>query len=307
MLRGAVENFDWQQPRPSTASWLASYQAGAWPEPRLEVKPSGSPSLDTELSRLAGIWAAVVRAVRERSSRREELQATAYASDETTPARELWLLESDYFLLALASAISAAADRAERTADADSLAAEIHQFLEEHPFRGQDSQGLVQRLLDILDLPIWELRHELYSAWVLVAILEASPGCSWVCSGDPWVLSFPFRPTPMAELLDCDTEMTVWSELRSPLSDPIGSSRKRGIQPDYSIVRGKRGQSPDPTQSQLEVECKQYLQANSKGFAAALRDYAKGRPNSLVLLVSNGPLQPRPGAQQGPGGASGPH
>ena len=56
------------------------------------------------------------------------------------------------------------------------------------------------------------------------------------------------------------------------------------------MILGERGHGPDPTQSQLEVECKQYLQANSKGFAEALRDYAKGRPISLVLLVSNGPL-----------------
>ena len=114
VLRGAIGDFDWQQSRSSTASWLESYQAGAWPEPRLEVPPSGSPSLDTELSRLAAIWAAVVRAVRERSDGREKLRAAAYASDETTPARELWLLESDYFLLTFANAISAVANGAER-------------------------------------------------------------------------------------------------------------------------------------------------------------------------------------------------
>ena len=55
----------------------------------------------------------------------------------------------------------------------------------------------------------------LASARVAARLIPAEPG----------VLHFPFRPTRMAELVGCEHEVAVWSEVRTPLVDPKGKSR----------------------------------------------------------------------------------
>lgn len=292
ILFDALGDQDWERPRHGTREWLDRYSAGEWPEPPLVVPPSGSAALDAQLARVAGIWAAVLKAIRARASDREELRQRSLQGTVDAVLEVLAWVESDHFLLQLASVVLAAADPEERSSDSDVLATELRSFLDEHPFAGDPVESLVQRLLDILDLPIWKQRHELYAAWVLAELLSAAPASVRIIPAEPGLLSFPFTATRMAELLGCDHEVVVWSELRTPLSDPIGVSRTGNVQPDYSVILDSSGTRPDPAASVMEIECKQYKRADTRGFAAALRDYAAGRPNAFVLLVSHGPLRP---------------
>jgi hypothetical protein len=50
--------------------------------------------------------------------------------------------------------------------DAHELAVELRSFLDQHPLVEDPVEVLVRGLLDILDLPIWKRRHELYAAHV---------------------------------------------------------------------------------------------------------------------------------------------
>jgi hypothetical protein len=289
VLIDALGAHDWQQPRPETEGWISTYWEGEWPETPLAVPPSRSPALDAELARVARIWASVVGAIRARAANREELRPRDRAVDDPMLEVLAWV-ESDYFLLQLASAVLAATNADERSRDPDELAAELRAFLDEHPFAGEPVEQLVQRLLDVLELPIWKQRHELYSAWVLAELLATVPATVRIIPTEPGVLRFPFSASPMAELLGCDHSLVVWSELRTPLSDPIGVSRKGSVQPDYSVVADAPDPRSNPAASVLEIECKQYKRSDTRGFAAALRDYAAARLNALVVLVSHGPL-----------------
>jgi hypothetical protein len=170
----------------------------------------------------------------------------------------------------------------------DDLTEDLRTFLDSHPFVGDTAEVLVRSLLDILDLPLWKRRYELYAAWVLAELLASVRVEARLIPSEPGVLRFPFRPTRMAELLGCEHEVAFWSEVRTPLVDPQGKSRKGGVQPDYTVLVDVA--EPDPEASVMEIECKQYRRAASQSFVAALADYARARPNALVILVNHGPL-----------------
>jgi hypothetical protein len=287
ILTEQLKDHDPRHQRVDTAGWIDRYLAGEWPQAPLVIPASGSSALDVQLARVGEIWWAVLDAIRSRAPDREALEAEYASSDPIL--RGLAQLESDRFLLGLASAALAVATPHERSGDPETLATKLGAFLDQHPFGGEPIQRLLARLLDILDLPIWKRRHELYAAWVLVELLAAAPAPARIVPAEPGVLRFPFAATPMAELLGCEPPVVVWSELRSPLSDPVGVSRTAHVQPDYSVIVNSLER--DPLASVLEVECKQYKRADTRAFAAALQDYAAARPNALVVLVSHGPLK----------------
>jgi hypothetical protein len=144
---------------------------------------------------------------------------------------------------------------------------------------------MVQQLLEFLSLPIWQRRHELYSAWVSTQILDAIPAepVRIHTVGDKLV--FAFSGTHLATADAYQPRLHVWAELRSPLEDPIGKSRSASIQPDYTLVTDP---ITSPEASILEVECKQYRRPSVRNFSDALTDYARGRPNAIVVLVNYG-------------------
>jgi hypothetical protein len=271
----------------SAGSWDDDYKAGRrWPPKHPQMPRSGSAALDHELRKVSAVWAALVGEFARRAPTRGDLKnicATDDAFADTIAGRE-----HDYFLRFLWLAIRRVADSDQRTADAASLATGIASFFEERPYPLVLTDVPVERLLDFLDLPVWRRRHELYAAWVLTEIVAAAPENADVrlVHAEPGLLRFPFAPTRMAELRGGSEPVVVSSELRSPLSDPVGKGRVSHIQPDYSVLAG----GTQATSSVLEVECKQYKRAATKSFADALTDYAAGRPNARVLLVSHGPL-----------------
>jgi len=79
----------------------------------------------------------------------------------------------------------------------------------------------------------------------------------------------------------------IWSELRSPLANPLGRGRKGHIQPDYSLAFEP---VTAPSQTVVAIECKQYRRADPRNFADALIDYARGCPSAKVLLVNYGDI-----------------
>jgi hypothetical protein len=288
LLDDASSDREWNRSRPGIEQWYDDYWAGGtWPPPELSVPASGNAALDGQLGRAAAIWAAFVTAIRARARTREALRdaLTPMRTDMTTAT--LAQVESDYWVLKTATALITATDPGVRTVGADDLADTLEDFLDARPFSGETTEQFVRRLFDILDLPLFGRRHELYAAWVFAELLAVAPAPVQIAPDDRGVLRFPFARTEMARLTGGACDVVVWSELRSPLTDPVGYGREASVQPDYSVLVG----GADAADSVLEIECKQYRRANRKAFAAALEDYARARPGALVLLVSHGPLR----------------
>jgi len=144
---------------------------------------------------------------------------------------------------------------------------------------------LLRILDDFLSLPVWQRRHELFSAWVSTQILDALESESVRIHQYEGLLEFSFSGTHVATLDALTPRLHLWAEMRSPLASPVGKDRRAAIQPDYSLVADP---VTNPLASVLEVECKQYRRPSLRNFSAALTDYARGRPNAVVLLVNYG-------------------
>lgn len=145
-------------------------------------------------------------------------------------------------------------------------------------------------LTEVLSLPAWERRHELYAAWALTLIVDAVglKRCELHPAADG-KLSFSFRGSHVATIATpAHGPVLVWAELRSPAINPIGRGRTRAIQPDYTLLTAP---VTAPASALAVVECKQYRRASPGKFAAALQDYAAARPTAQVMLVNYGPAR----------------
>ncbi|MFA5032880.1 MAG: hypothetical protein WC614_07665 [bacterium] len=171
----------------------------------------------------------------------------------------------------------------ERISEAQPIIQQIQEFFSNLPHWEGKKELLIKELLDLLNLPIWNKRHELYQTWVLTQIdkaLEKYPRTIYHVEG---VLILRFSGTHVGSIETEKGRIHIWSELRSPLTNPIGEGRKGHIQPDYSLTFEP---ITEPSQTVLAIECKQYQRAKSKNFVDALTDYANGRPNAKVILVN---------------------
>ncbi|HEX2087391.1 MAG TPA: hypothetical protein VHF89_17040 [Solirubrobacteraceae bacterium] len=251
-----------------------------WPPAGVALARSGDPRVDGWLQRVEVVW----RWTRDASAAAApDLDALRDRWDDDEWTETLASINSDYWLVAVAQGAAALT----RSADPAAGAARLEAFFRRHPFRPPSVEQSARVLEDLLALPIFAARHELYGAWVLREIVDAIPADVVLCARDG-VLRFPFKPTVMAEASGCEPALAVWSELRSELDDPIGTSRTGAVQPDFSIVGDGDGDLAGA--STMEIECKQYRRPKYPEFGAALRDYAKARPRALVVLVDNGPL-----------------
>lgn len=154
---------------------------------------------------------------------------------------------------------------------------------------------LVEELTDVLSLPAWGRRHELYSAWVASQIDQALERSRLEFVVTDGALRFPFRPTLLARLDPPSGPSTpsggieFWCEVRSSATAPLGEGRKGGIQPDYRFIRT----NAEGSETVAAIEVKQYLRPANKNPGEALRDYVVGLPSATVLLVAHGPLGAR--------------
>ncbi|MFB4392088.1 MULTISPECIES: hypothetical protein [unclassified Pseudomonas] len=149
-----------------------------------------------------------------------------------------------------------------------------------------------QEVLDLLNLPIWRKRHELYSVWAGSVLLrtakaEADTFHYHVKDG---ALSFEFGGNRLATYEYDGEQFDIWAELRSEL---VGHSKKRkkGIQPDFRVLRPTLALNPNSA-TQLVLECKHYLTPSASNFIQAVTDYARSCPAAKVVLVNHGPADP---------------
>jgi hypothetical protein len=156
--------------------------------------------------------------------------------------------------------------------------------LDEGVERVQEWQDMLRELLN---LPIWQRRHELYAVWVGSRIADALNDIDAVFHAEGGVLEFPFSGAHLATFtIPRPAAFMFWTELRTPLAVKTASGR-RNIQPDYRMVRLPYLPVANTV---LIVECKQYRRSSTHEFSNALNDYAAGCANARVILVNNGPI-----------------
>ncbi|HBX82087.1 MAG: hypothetical protein WAV45_06405 [Propionibacteriaceae bacterium] len=139
----------------------------------------------------------------------------------------------------------------------------------------------VEEVTDILSLPQWGRRHELYSAWLAAAMDKALESRLQFEVTDG-VLSFPFRPTLLATLATASGEVELWAERRFAAKPPLAHGRKAGIQPDYAFLEGESVLAA--------VEAKHYAHPSARKHGETARDYARNLRHAQIFMVAHGPL-----------------
>lgn len=169
------------------------------------------------------------------------------------------------------------------------LAAGIRSGFDRPPRRERTLVSIEKDFRDLINLPIWKKRHELYAVWVASRIADALNDLSWEWHPDGDTLRFPFAGVELATLRSGDGGTHIfWTEKRTALEGGRTFGRKH-IQPDYRIMTVPTHRN-DATS--LVVECKQYRKWSRSNFGKALDDYAKGCPKASVILVNYGQTDP---------------
>jgi hypothetical protein len=279
----------------AVAAWLREYgELQTWPLEALPAPFIDTPELRPTLDAVWSVWEGVVGASRALGRRRSVLQGYTWQPRppaDADLATNPWLMKlldrADWagrMLLAIGRAARDPASSREAWRDIGQLLAGI-------PRAPRSGEALGAIWEELLSLPAWQRREDLYAAWVGAQIVAALGPEAEVHSAQG-VLRYAFSGTHLATLrVPGRRPLHLWAELRSPLANPVGKGRKRGIQPDYSL---QAEPITYPEASVLVVECKQYLKSSPKSFAAALTDYAHGRAAAVVLLVNYGPVPEGP-------------
>jgi hypothetical protein len=270
----------------------------AWPAPNpilpyaRPLTSSGYPALDDVL----GQCLQVVREVRDWGrqfgpSRRDAYEAI-HASSQPLIDRGSsdWAVAlTDYWDLVVESSSHAIASATQDgRLDATDVTRRIVELLDTFPRVEGWVEQTVNQLLDLLNLPMWKRRHEMYSVWVGSVLLRtiAARNTGVVFHPEAGVLSFSFAGKHLATYTWKQRTFHVWCELRSPLEGK-SAKRKKGIQPDFR-VRDVTKNSDATSDTRLVLECKHYLVAGKSNFVGAAVDYAHSCPNAHVMVVNHG-------------------
>ena len=267
---------------------------------------SGVPALDVLLDRCSELLTDYVAACRSLAPNRPGLRDVSYeageiarADDDPTKLAQAQYIYSIYQPdtdnwaqnLAKEAALAGEFVRSQTGADqmkvANDLIGPVKSAVDALYVSSKAVETWEQNYRDILNLPIWKRRHEVYAVWVGAQIAAALNGLDCEFHVEDGVLRFPFSGAQLATIWSKSRDIYMfWTELRSRLAMTARSGRK-SIQPDYRILKLPF----EPVRGTvLVVECKQYRHSSTRNFAAALNDYAVGCPNAQVVLVNNGPI-----------------
>ncbi|WP_438729251.1 YfaP family protein [Parasphingorhabdus sp. DH2-15] len=284
--------------RPSAVlAWIKNYNRGASFQPLAKGWETGDDELDARLKRVVTLMNTLLGRFSVYGNNHQELQAAAGKHKEVQnetgfSVQDLWIIESDYWPEAVARWLCQV-HAAIAESDEDRLLKICNRVDEVLPESGDFVESSVRTLEDILDLPIWKHRHEVYAVWLGAQMYHALRSAGWnfrfhLNNGR---LEFAFRGVHLATLLrgENEPELFWWTELRTLHSDLPNNRRKNGIQPDYRI---RRAPLSDRDTDILVVEAKQHLRSNNKEFREAIEDYSYACPNAGVLLANYGPCSP---------------
>ncbi|TDO51541.1 hypothetical protein EV643_103280 [Kribbella sp. VKM Ac-2527] len=283
--------------------WKTEYDDRRWPTSVPRPDDTGIAAADEVVRRCVGVVELFLHDARRLADDRNIPAArwVAASEDALPPApgvvlslRDVAWADSDHWPAAMLEGLFRFADvvREHAATDRDAaerFAAEVAGVVGDHisaqPQTSLNVEEDVNRLVDLLSLPVWGKRHEMYSAWVLTEIVAAIGVNRITVHVVGGVLEFNFAGSHLATISTAEGPVELWAELRSAYAKPVGHGRSNAIQPDYRISRPP---VTAPASALLAVECKQYWQSVRKNVADALADYAGGLPKAHVVVASHG-------------------
>jgi len=275
----------------SACQWLDEYNNDTWPDFLPEVPVAGIKSLDKIVGK---IWDMVTNAInyyKQAYDPDKGRRRSHYDEYHNHPHDSLWQAETDFWVGCFIQTATYTMEHlrglapGEKAAVAQVLEASLLSFIEKTTTK--EIETIVDRLEDILCLPFWKKRYELYAAWNLVQITDALKDTGVQFHVPDGMLSFSFRATLMATCKKLEPPLEIWAELRTESSSVVSKKRKNHIQPDYTLAVHN---ATDPNNTVAVVECKQYKKTNRRNFFEAVVDYANGRPHGRIFLVNYGPI-----------------
>jgi hypothetical protein len=281
---------------PVLRRWLSSFEIrGSLPPLWLPPPQSQNQKLASVIAAVWSVWTGFLESCHRHASSHDELMAkrqsqlnsTQSHEEEPWPLQLLVQVESDFWAVSMATDLYRAVSSANTPLSQDKLADRLTEIIEAQSVRNQSTVERIQILLDILSLPYWRFRYEMYSIWigaVLVDALEA--GAPRLHVVDKKIL-FSFTGTHLATIRNTYPELHLWAEHRWRHHAPRGKGRKGGIQPDFSLIAAPLSQK-DPVV--LAVECKHYAKSAKRNFSEAVMDYASGLPTAQIALANYGPI-----------------
>ena len=282
------------RPRPTSAQvcrWLDEYEKDVWPDFMPEAPKTGIKRLDDMVKRLWTMVESTICYYKEVYNPEKGRRASHHEECIRRQNDALWWAETDlwtsHFIWTTACTMDYLNElpQDEKSASAQKLEQVIQEYLKENKMEAGEIRRIVNSLEDVLNLPFWKKRYELYAAWVLVQITEALKDAGLQFHISEGILSFSFHKTLMATCTKLIPPLEIWAELRTESSSMLSKKRKNHIQPDYTLAIGN---ASDATNTVAVVECKQYKKSNQKNFFEAIFDYANGRPEAKVFLVNYG-------------------
>lgn len=253
------------------------------------IAPTGHAGLDTQLARLAQLVLAFTDLWRRHGATRRQVCDSALAMPDAELRGQL-IAATDYWDVSMLSGAQEISNQVNSgQIDPKETFDRLADALSNIEWGEVWVERAIQEMLDVLKLPAWRRRHELYSVWVgtrMLKVLErVVPDMRFHrVNGE---LSFEFRGSRLATFTWSGKQYDVWAELRSAL---VGrsSKRKRGIQPDFRVLLADLSRSAN-AQTTYVLECKHYLTASTWNFTQAAADYARSCPNAVVHVVNHGP------------------
>jgi len=295
---------NYRSQNPELKRWLLEYnERMLWPDFLLKLPKCSNTTLNQLINRVWNLWTTIVKESSRLTKDRRKLHKEYLNNRELYEQNEneyswspllLAQIDHDNWSGSFAEKVFSTIEElntlapTKREEHLSKLINNLEQLFRNIPTVEFEEDIIINDFKEFLNLPIWKKRYELYSAWISTCILEALKDNPHRIHTFNESIVFSFSGTHLATFDNFTPRLHVWSELRSPLENPIGKGRKKAIQPDYSLIT-------DPVTNKTEtsvlvIECKQYIKPSKKNFANALTDYAKGRPNSNVILVNYGKI-----------------
>jgi hypothetical protein len=292
--------------------WLSAYDKGKMLKPELTIPITGYSGLDVQLQRVLDLWSDYVNACRDITENTREFYGKLSQLENDSEVSEnndqligedidlnvTWNLtnlraESDRWTATMIELLFVQIEslqklpKKDRDESAGRLETDLQSYFDGLPKSEKEMEDVVKELTDLLNLPVWKKRYELYSTWVMSVIDESLAGYEKEVHDDNGVLLLNFSKTRLMTVQSASGPFELWAENRTLLSNPTGHGRKNAIQPDYTIYQPTIGDVNDCIAC---VEVKQYRKASVKNFGNALNDYANGLPKANIFLANYGPV-----------------
>lgn len=291
ILSYLVEGMDYGKPAatglPDVDDWLAEYDAGRYAPFPSSLLPQNFPA---GLSDAATVILAAVTILRRQNLTRQEMleehRARHYQAVDDD-ALHPWTIaqsETDYWLRSQVGYLANIRRRPEE--ELRELAAKAVEKFAPFPKRRVPGKIEVRDLERLLSLPVWRQRYETYGVWIATRIVEALDDHDVILHSDNGELKFAFGEAKIADIETANPRLSLFSERRVPLADPVGKSRTESAQPDFGIWTDDGRFS----ECVLVVEVKHYKKRSRRNFHDALIDYSRAHPQATVVLVNYGPV-----------------